>query len=299
MNNMIEGFAPGVIKNTFGFIFLILLSLPAFAATERHIDLDGQSNFRDIGGYQTKDGHRVKWGEVYRSGELHGLSDADVKKLEAMDIKAVANFLTEREIRSRGHDRLPEGVREIPLPMEAGNLGDLAAVVNEARGTGDFSKVPAELNPEIHRILMDEGREYYATLLRELADPANRPMVYHCSHGVHRTGTATAILLSALGVQWETVREDYLLSNTYRKQEIDRRVGELRDLAADTLLVEPVQVDMTNIKAFYILEADYIDASLDEAVKRYGSMDDYIREGLGITDNEISDLREQLLDAAE
>ncbi len=299
MNNMIEGFASGVIKNTFGFIFFILLSPPAFAATERHIELDGQSNFRDLGGYQTKDGHRVKWGEVYRSGELHGLSDADVKKMEAMGIKAVANFLTEREIESRGHDRLPEGVREIPLPMEAGNLGDLAAVVNEARGTGDFSKVPVELNPEIHRILMDEGREYYATLLRELADPANRPMVYHCSHGVHRTGTATAILLSALGVPWETVREDYLLSNTYRKKEIDRRVSELRDLAADTLLVEPGQVDMTNIKAFYILEADYIDASLDEAVKRYGSMDDYIREGLGITDNEISDLREQLLDAAE
>ena len=296
---MIKGFAPGVIKNTLGFIFLILLSLPAFAATERHVELDGQSNFRDIGGYLTTDGRRVKWGQIYRSGELHGLSDADVKKLEAMGIKAVANFLTEREIESRGHDRLPEGVREIPLPMEAGNLGDLAAVVNEARGTGDFSKVPVELNPEIHHILMDEGREYYATLLRELADPANRPMVYHCSHGVHRTGTATAILLSALGVPWETVREDYLLSNIYRKKEIDRRVEELRDLAADTLLVEPGQVDMANIKAFYILESEYIDASLDEAVKQYGSMDDYIRDGLGITDNEISDLREQLLDAAE
>ena len=296
---MIKGFAPGVIKNTLGFIFLILLSLPAFAATERHVELDGQSNFRDIGGYLTTDGRRVKWGQIYRSGELHGLSDADVKKLEAMGIKAVANFLTEREIESRGHDRLPEGVREIPLPMEAGNLGDLAAVVNEARGTGDFSKVPVELNPEIHHILMDEGREYCATLLRELADPANRPMVYHCSHGVHRTGTATAILLSALGVPWETVREDYLLSNIYRKKEIDRRVEELRDLAADTLLVEPGQVDMANIKAFYILESEYIDASLDEAVKQYGSMDDYIRDGLGITDNEISDLREQLLDAAE
>ena len=299
MNNMIKGIAPGVIKNTFGLIFFILLSLPAFAATERHVELVGQSNFRDIGGYHTTDGRRVKWGEVYRSGELHELSDADVNKLDAMGIKAVANFLTEREIKSRGHDRLPEGVREIPLPMEAGNLGELAAVVNEARGTGDFSKVPVELNPEIHRILMDEGREYYATLLRELADPANRPMVYHCSHGVHRTGTATAILLSALGVPWETVREDYLLSNIYRKKEIDRRVGELRDLAADTLLVEPGQVDMANIKAFYILESEYIDASLDEAVKQYGSMDDYIREGLGITDNEISDLREQLLDAAE
>jgi len=266
---------------------------------ERRISLEGQSNFRDVGGYLTSDVQRVKWGEVYRSGELHKLSDDDVAKLEALGIRTVASFLTEAEIESRGHDRLPDGVREVSLPMEAGNLGDLAAVVNEARGTGDFSRVPVELNPEIHRVLIDQGREYYATLLRTLADPANRPMVYHCSHGVHRTGTATAILLSALGVPWETVREDYLLSNTYRKNEIDRRVGELRDLAADTLLVEPEQVDMTNIKAFYILEAGYIDASLDEAVKLYGTMDEYIRKGLGITDKELANLREQLLESAK
>lgn len=282
--------------------FLLLFTLFAAAVVladsvedKRHVSLDGQSNFRDIGGYETADGRRVKWGVVYRSGELHKLSDSDVLKLESLGIKAVANFLTEKEIESRGHDRLPDGVREIPLPMEAGNMGDLAEVVIEARSTGDFSKVPAEFNPEIHRLLITEAREYYARLLRELADPINRPMVYHCSHGVHRTGTATAILLSALGVPWETVREDYLLSNKYRKKEIDRRISELQLQAADTLLVDPEQVDMTNIRAFYILEGSYIDASLDEAVKRYGSMDAYIREGLGITDEEITSLRKQLL----
>lgn len=279
------------------YIFLLIgLLLPPAMAAERHIALDGQSNFRDIGGYQTADGRSIKWGNVYRSGELHKLSDTDVAKLDALDVKAVANFLTEREIKSRGHDRLPEGVREIPLPMETGNLGEMAGVIEEARGTGDFSEVPVELNPEIHRVLINEGREYYATLLREIADPANRPMVYHCSHGVHRTGTATAILLSALGVPWETIREDYLLSNKYRAEEVNHRTNDLRLLAADTFLVEPGEVDMTNIKAFYILEPEYIDASLDEAVKQYGSMENYIREGLGITDKELASLREQLLE---
>ena len=269
---------------------------PVYAATERHVELDGQSNFRDVGGYVTTDGRRVKWGQVYRSGELHDLSDADVQKLDALGIKAVANFLTEREIESRGRDRLPEGTREIPLPMETGNLGEMAGLIEEARGTGDFSKVPVELNPEIHRALINEGSEYYAILLREIADPANRPIVYHCSHGVHRTGTATAILLSALGVPWETIREDYLLSNQYRAREVARRTSDLRLLAADTLLVEPEEVDMTNIQAFYILQAEYIDASLEEAVKHYGSMANYIREGLGITDKELASLREQLLE---
>ena len=49
---------------------------------ERHVDLDGQSNFRDPGGYETADGLSLIWGQVYRSGELPHLTDEDVAKLE-------------------------------------------------------------------------------------------------------------------------------------------------------------------------------------------------------------------------
>ncbi len=87
-----------------------------------------------------------------------------------------------------------------------------------------------------------------------------------------------------------------MLSNTYRKAEVERRLMELQGLAAETFDIEPDQVDMTNIKAFYILQAHYIDASLDEAIKQYGTMSNYIREGLGITDKELANLREQLLE---
>ncbi len=270
--------------------------VPATAEPERHVALDGQPNFRDLGGYETADGRTVRWGEVYRSGELPRLSDGDVAKLEELEIHTVVSFLTEKEIEARGPDRLPEGVTEVALPMEAGNLGDLTAVVNEARRTGDFSKVPADINPDIHRRLVVEAREYYAALLREIADPANRPLVFHCSHGIHRTGTATAILLSALGVPWETIREDYLLSNTYRQEEIEHRLAQLRDLHAENTGIAPEEVDTTNMDAFYILQGAYIDAALEQAVKDHGSMEAYIRDGLGVTDEEVEELRSQLLE---
>jgi len=266
------------------------------ATAERHVDLDGQPNFRDLGGYETADGRAVKWGQVYRSGELPRLSDDDVAKLEELEISTVVSFLTDKEIAARGPDRLPEGTNEVALPVEAGNLGDLLAVVREARKTGDFSEVPADINPDIHRRLMIEAREYYAELLREIAEPASRPLVFHCSHGVHRTGTAAAILLSALGVPWETVREDYLLSNTYRWDEIEHRLTQLRELHAKNTGVAPEDVDTTNMDAFYILQGAYIDAALEQAVKDYGSMEAYIRDGLGISDEEVAQLREQLLE---
>ncbi len=279
-------------------LFICLVVFNPVQATQEtgQVRLEGQPNFRDIGGYQTSDGRTVKKGLVYRSGELPRLTDQDVQKLDELGVKTVVNFLTLSEIESKGRDRLPEGVKEIPMPMEAGNMGELAEAVKYARATGDFTEVPPELNAEIHRMAIDQGREYYAELLRELARPESKPLIFHCSHGVHRTGTAAAILLSALGVPWETVREDYMLSNSYRAEEVERRLGQLREKAAETFLIKPEEVDMTNIRAFYILEPEYIDASLEEAVKLYGSMDNYIREGLGIDEETIQALRDQLLE---
>jgi len=270
--------------------------VPQQTAPERHVALDGQANFRDLGGYETTDGRTVKWGEVYRSGELPRLNDEDVAKLEEMDIRTVVSFLTEKEVEARGPDRLPANTVEVPLPMEAGNLGDLTDVVRQARSTGDFSQVPPDINPDIHRRLMVEAQEHYAALLREISDPASRPLVFHCSHGIHRTGTATAILLSALGVPWETVREDYLLSNTYRQEEIDHRLAQLRDLYAESNGIPPDDVDTTNMDAFYVLQGAYIDAALEQAIEDYGSMEAFIREGLGLSDQEVAKMREELLE---
>ena len=74
------------------------------------------------------------------------------------------------------------------------------------------------------------------------------------------------------------------------------RSAQLRDLHAENTGVTPEEVDTTNMDAFYILQGAYIDAALEQAVEDYGSMEAYIRDGLGITDEEVEELRSQLLD---
>lgn len=278
-------------------LLLVFAALPVRAETTRHIPLEGQSNFRDIGGYVKESGQSVRWSEIYRSGELPRLNDVDVAKVDALGISTVVNFLTPAEIADRGKDRLPDDVETIEAPI-AGGEQELTVVITEARRTGDFSEVPTELNADIHSLLItdEEAREQYAVFLRAAMDPENRPLVMHCSHGVHRTGTATALLLSALGVPWETVREDYLLSNTYRAAEIDGRLAELRDLAATAQGVPPDDVDMTNAEAFFQLEASYIDASYEAMLDTYGSVDGYLLNGVGLTEQELSRLRSELLE---
>jgi len=261
---------------------------------DRCLDLEGQSNFRDIGGYQTKDGKSVKSGIVFRSGRMPKLTDDDVAKLEQLGIKTVVNFLTPDEIEDTGPNRLPGGAKEMIAPIESD--GGLAGVVLEARKNADFSKLPPDINPNIHRLLVKDAREQYATLLREIAT-TEEPIVFHCSHGIHRTGTATAILLWSLGVPWETVRQDYLLSNTCRKHEVDQRLAYFRNLVAEKHGVAPDQVDMTNFNAFYILKGSYIDASRDEILKEYGGIQQYLTKGLEMSEAEIQQLRDRLIES--
>ncbi|NCF68661.1 MAG: protein-tyrosine-phosphatase, partial [Chloroflexi bacterium] len=148
---------------------------------KRHIDLAGQANFRDLGGYQTIDGRSLKWGQVYRSGRLVKLTDEDLVRLEQLGIRTVVNLLTEDDKEATGRDRLPAGAQLVSLPIDSDTATRLSNQATAALKSGDFSKMPVELNAEIHRILEHDGRKQYATLLRLIADPANRPLVFHCS----------------------------------------------------------------------------------------------------------------------
>ncbi len=275
--------------------YSIIAAITYEAAAEdwRHVPLQGQPNFRDVGGYRTSGGKSVKRGVVFRSGRMPRLTDNDIAKVQQLGIQTVVNFLTPEEIKSSGKNRLPPGAREILHPIDSD--GGLAVMVLEARKNGDFSKVPPDINPKIHRVLVGDASEQYAAALRDILR-ADAPIVYHCSHGIHRTGGMTAILLWALGVPWDTVREDYLLSNACRKEEVKTRLEYFRGLAAKNQRIAPEKVDMTNVNAFYILKGDYIDATRDEILKEYGSIEKYLTDGLGLTADEIQQLRSKLLE---
>ena len=126
------------------FTITVAFGLASALADERLVGLQGQPNFRDIGGYETRDGRKVQPGLIYRSGELPRLTDEDLEKLRVLGVKTVVNFLTPEEIEYRGKDRLPEGVREIILPItgEIADVPDAAAQLVEARKTGDFRQFP-------------------------------------------------------------------------------------------------------------------------------------------------------------
>lgn len=249
------------------------------------ISLEGQANFRDLGGYKTDDGRSIKYGMLYRSGTLSKLTDSDITKLEELRIKTVVNFLTEEERQARGEDRLPKGVKTIFLPISGEN--NEANLVLEARQTGDFTEVPKDFNYKIHDLLTGAGEEAYAGLFDVLSKSENYPVVFHCSHGVHRTGTASALVLSALGVKWEVIEKDYMLSNDFRKTEIDHRIEELEKIAAQNPIIEDRKSNSQNIEAFYRLKPEYIEGTKKAVERDYGGFDSYFKAlGIGVSEKQ-------------
>ena len=257
------------------------------------ISLEGQPNFRDLGGYKSDDGRSIKYGMLYRSGTLSKLTDSDIAKLEELRIKTVVNFLTEEERQARGEDRLPEGVKSIFLPISGEN--NEAGLVLEARQTGDFTEVPKDFNYKIHDLLTGAGKEAYAGLFDVLSKSENYPVVFHCSHGVHRTGTASALVLSALGFSWEVIEKDYMLSNDFRKTEIDHRIEELEKIADQNPTIEDRKSNRQNIEAFYRLKPEYIEGTKNAVERQHGDFDGYF-EALGIKRSELQKVQTKLLE---
>jgi len=242
----------------------VLVASVATAESGAVVGLEGQPSFRDLGGYMTVDGRTLREGLVFRSGELPRATDADLETLEELGVRTVVSFLTEGETEYRGPDCLPEGVREISLPItgDVGGIPDAANLLVEARRTGDFRHFPPEFNPLVHEELVSGMADsQYSELFEILSDDSNYPVVFHCSHGIHRTGTAAALVLSALGVPWEVIREDYLCSNETRASEVMPRIEELKTLASEIdMSPEDRARNTAAIEAFYLLEPADIDA---------------------------------------
>ena len=260
---------------------------------QRHIKLEGQSNFRDLGNYKTVSGERIKTGVLYRSGTLANISEMDKKVIESLGIRTVVNFLTEEEIAKRGSDNLPSDVRSVYLPID-GNGNEISKLIL-ARQTGDFTSMPVDFNYQIHKILPETGKNSYAAFFKVLADSTNYPIAFHCSHGVHRTGTAAALMLNMIGVPWEMVVDDYMLSKDYRQKENLKRINQLDSIARNNDINVDFDTNKANIEAFYILEPEYLEGTKYYIEEVYGSFENYFNQ-IGLSAEDVQNIRHNLIE---
>lgn len=223
---------------------------------DRSLHLASVANARDLGGYRTTDGHTVKTGEVFRSGDLSKLSDADSAALTADDLRVVADLRTGVE-RAVNPDRIPAGA-SLHVHDVIGQFSpqDVASTLSAG---GDLSRA---------FVTAPGANEAFAGVLHDIID-SDGAVLFHCTAGKDRTGWTAAVILTILGVDRDTVNYDFLLSNYYRNAAPGDAVNGVLQSA--------------------------LDASFDQVNQTYGSFDNYVHDGLKLTDADIAALKAKML----
>jgi protein-tyrosine phosphatase len=252
---------------------------------ERRPMVDGAPNLRDLGGYETADGRRVKWGRIFRSSHLARLTDRGLDQIRRLGIKFVCDFRTETEARKLPN-RFPdsEAVGYLRLPIQHGEF-EPTAVFDRIKA-GDYDWISEDFMLQGYIDSVERHPAVWARFFELLADRRHYPLLFHCTGGKDRTGAAAALLLFALGVPREAVIGDYGLSDGYN--------SDVRRAIYDHL--KPFHVDLARVEPYFTAPESRLRRLLDHIDARYGSAVDYLTKKAGVSAKTIAGLKDDLLE---
>lgn len=253
----------------------------------RRLALHGPLNFRDVGGYASASGNTVRRAMLFRSDHLHALSDADRQTMQDLDIRVIHDFRLDMERDGQPSAVDPDAQETVLLTMSDTRQMDTSVIeiVRDAfAGKGPLP--PASYWEDSYESLLDVGRPMFVTLIESLTRGERLPALYHCTGGKDRTGLATAIILRLLGVDDNTIIDDFLLTNLYRTPQ---RIAALRP----TLLAAGVDIDQA-IPVLGVTRAAIVKA-LHIIDTVYGGPETYLVNG-GLDPARIDVLRQLLLE---
>ena len=260
------------------------------------IQLQSLPNTRDLGALVTEDGRHILPRRLLRSGSLYHISLTDQDVLtEEYHLTEVIDLRTKKEVLEKP-DTLMEGVRyyEIPIVDEE-TLGisqeGLSRPENIIKLMKNMNIVPEEfIENQYRNFVRDQySVKQYARFMDLILHHEGGAVLWHCSAGKDRVGVGTALLLSALGVPREVIREDFLKTNLYLEEEMQHMV---RYLETKTIVDSRV---MDKVRILYKVKGEYLDMVFDTIEKDYGSMEYFMKKALYLNPKAIDTLKNKYL----
>lgn len=244
--------------------------------TDRTLTLEGVHNFRDYGGYQAAGG-RIRTGLLWRSGQHGGATEADLERIARLDIRTVIDLRGDAERQEMPCRRVEGFGGEVLFAPGETTGSELAPHEEAGSGIVDAAGARAAMrrlyaNMPFRPVLVGSLRLYFEALATR-----NGASLLHCLAGKDRTGLAVALLHALLGVHHDDLVADYLLTLTAGDPQ--RRVA----AAAPGIRARyGAQMDDETVLALMGVEPDYLDTAFAAIAERYGTVERYADEVLGV-----------------
>lgn len=236
---------------------------------EQHLPMKGGYNFRDLGGIKNKDSKYIKWGKILRSDDLHNLTEDDLKYLSSVPLISIVDFRSKEEM-EKAPDKVPASVKEdYPYSINPGNL--MAEI--ELEGVSAAKMDSAMMNMNILLVTDTAAVNEYKRFFRLLQNENDIPLMFHCSAGKDRTGMGAALILYALGVDEETIYNNYLQSNEYLGDKYASYIAKYPDL-------EPL----------FKVKKEFLKAGIDKIKEDHGSVENYLKNVLDVNIDKMKEM---------
>lgn len=261
MKNKGEGNFTLNINNSERTYFLFKTETEKFIFAEKLIPVEGGYNFRDLGGIRSKNGKHVKWGKLFRADDMSHLTESDLTYLASIPITSVIDFRAPSECK-RSPDKLPHTARfTYPIAITPGNLSTEGIQANLLNKNINIHM------KQMNRLLVSDPAcvRAYRILFAIIQNNLSAPIVFHCSAGKDRTGMAAALILFALGVDEETIINDYLMSKDF-----------LTDKYAAFIAKYPHTEPLFTVKRIYIK------AAINQIKREHGSINNFLTKVLKV-----------------
>jgi len=248
-------------------------------------------NFRDFGGYQTKNGAQIKKGLLYRSGSLDKATNADLDELATLGLKTICDLRSEQE-RLKEPDRIPDispitffniSMRPI-VDYHSRSLKRLGSLMFGAERKTDYIA-------ESYKAYRDYATGYLPqlkALFKRISNPENLPVLIHCSAGKDRTGVVSSLIQQMLGVPLDVAMDDYLITNRHMDE---YNVNVMRQLSKLAYFGVPWKMYLPLFEA----RRDYLNAAFSQVKEEFGALDNWMRNGLKFFEKDHAQLAEVLL----
>jgi len=255
------------------------------------IILQNVVNFRDFRGYKTSDNRKVKKGLVYRSASFYVATESDMETIISLGLKHIVDFRETVEF-VKSPDVFPPNIiiHEIPAIVEND--------YTQNKTLNFFELLHSDIDIEGIYLANDFLREVYGFIafdnrafakVFELIEKREVPILFHCAGGKDRTGVMAALWLLLLGVDYDTIIEDYLYSNEYiEKSGYTAEQIKIRNITSPEAI--KAIYDMVGVKE------EYLTTTLAAIIEKYGSMEEYFLQEYGLDERKISKIRDYYLE---
>lgn len=256
--------------------------------TNQLIGITSGRNFRELGGYETLSGKKIKFHKLLRTGNLADLSPFDLDYLKDYGVKYVVDFRSQEEV-DRQPDRVPEGAKYDYNPVFSDDLTNSSKSINDldaqSKDDANFG-FDHMLYAYEDMVESESAQKAYRKFFDYLLENKNEDeaLIFHCTAGKDRTGFGALLVLTALGVPLQTIKKDYLLTNITTKDFVDGMVARERAQGKN-------ENTLQSIRDIQSVHPEYINHAVKVINDNYGSINNYLREVMHLSSADIMELR--------